>query len=96
LWREQIEAMGDNDRNYLPLWMRTIQEGGMVELDYTPAVVLCYCKVGYSKVIIENIKNSKFKLNDIQFEVDRFVINKVVGYDNSTFVVFRNDRTITT
>ena len=96
LWRDQIKALGTNDRNYLPLWMRTIQDNNIVELDYVPAVVICYCNPGTSYTIMQNIKNSGFSFSDINYDIDRFVINRVTGNLKDTFLIFRNDRTIST
>jgi hypothetical protein len=96
LWRDQIDATGINDRHYLPLWMRTIQDGMMTELDYLPAVPICFCKPGASQTIIANIKNSKFNFNNIYYDIDRFIINEVDGYYTDIYLPFRNDRTVTT
>jgi hypothetical protein len=48
IWRKRLRSMEATrrERNYLPLWMRSIQENSYVELDYVAAVPLCYCKPG--------------------------------------------------
>ena len=43
--RANIKTIGDEERNYLPLWMRTAQTG-FEELDYVTAIPICYCKPG--------------------------------------------------
>jgi len=79
LWRKRINDMGHHERHRLPLWMRTIQDGSMVELDYTPAIVLCYCKIGMADSILLNIQNyistTGFNFNDIDFDIDRYIIS---------------------
>jgi len=92
-WRARIKELGIRDRNYLPLWMRTIQEGSVTELDYVPAVVLCYCKPGQADSIILNIKNSNFNFNQIDYVIDRYIIDSVTGYEADKYIVFKNDRT---
>lgn len=94
LWRSQIKKLGVTDRRYMPLWMRTIQDGSMVELDYIPAIPLCYCKPGKATSIIANIKNSKFNFNNIDYDIDRFIVSEVVDYYKDTIISFRNDRTV--
>lgn len=96
LWRSQIKSLGKTDRHYMPLWMRTIQDGSMIELDYVPAVVLCYCKPGKADTIIANIKNSNFNFNQINYDIDRFIISEVTEYSDNLYLHFRSERTITT
>jgi len=93
LWRKQIRKLGLKDRNYLPLWMRTVQDGSVVELDYQLAAPICFCKPGFSKEIILNIKNSGIDLKQIDFEVDRYIIDSVTGESYDKYIVFNNNRT---
>ena len=85
-WRENSELDQENDgfyteRNYLPLWMRTIQfqNNQTQELGYVPAVVLCYCVPGTATKIKKNIENymnsTGFNFNQLDFTVDRFIID---------------------
>ena len=77
----------------MPLWMRTIQEGQVQELGYVKAVPLCYCKPGEADDILLNIKNSGFDFNQIEYTVDRYIIDSVVGYSKDKYIAFKNDRT---
>mgnify|MGYP003348506962 CR=1 FL=1 len=45
-WRERISQVGASERNFLPLWMRSIQPGTKQQLDFQLAVPICYCKPG--------------------------------------------------
>lgn len=91
-WRMRINDIGLHDRHYLPLWMRTIQDGSMVELDYVPAVTLCYCKPGQSATIILNIKNymksTGFNFNQFDYDIDRYIISSVSEYSNNKYIMF--------
>ena len=95
-WQERIKQVGATERNYLPLWMRSIQPGSMQELGFKLAVPLCFCKVGAADDIILNIKNhlntSDFKFNLIDFTVDRYIIDSVTGQTQDKYLVFRTDR----
>lgn len=93
LWRERIKAIGLKERNYLPLWMRTIQDGSVQELDYIKAIPLCYCKPGMADDILLNIKNRAFDFKQIDYVIDRYIIDSVTGYSADKYIAFKNDRT---
>jgi hypothetical protein len=95
IWRKRLRQDVDarRERNYLPLWMRSIQPGTYVELNYVPAVVLCYCKPGGADEILLNIKNSGFDFKLLDYTIDRYIIDSVDGYYEDKYLVFRNDRT---
>jgi len=95
IWRKRLRAIANarRERNYLPLWMRSIQENSIVEIDYIAAIPLCYCKVGGADEILLNIKNSDFDFKTIDYTIDRYIIDSVDGYYEDKYLVFRNDRT---
>ena len=69
----------------LPLWMTSQQENGST-LGYTQAWVICYTRPGLAKAIKTNIEtNWEYTLNEINFKIDRFSVNKSItyNYDNS-------------
>lgn len=80
------------ERNYLPLWMRSIQPGTKTELGFTLAVPLCYCKVGTADDIILNIKYSNFDFKNLEYTIDRYIIDSVDGQTSDKYLVFKNDR----
>jgi hypothetical protein len=70
-----------NDASILPLWMQSQQVNGNV-LGYTPSWVICYTKPGYSETIKNNIlENWNHSLNEINFKIDRFEIDKSLTWD---------------
>ena len=91
-WQRNIESIGLAERNYLPVWMRTIQPGEKQQLGFKLAVPLCYCKPGTADSIILNIKHSGFDFRTLDYTVDRYIIDSVDGYSNDKYLVFRNDR----
>ena len=100
LWRYRIKNMLDTtkERHYLPLWMRSIQENSVTELDYVAAIPLCFCKPGGADYIMLNIKNyletTTFDLKNLDYTVDRYIIDSVDGgYNTDKYLVFNNDRT---
>ena len=90
--RKKIAAVGDTERNYLPLWMRTPQSFSGVEQGFTKAVPICYCVPGYADNIMLNIKNyintSDFDFNIIDYTVDRIIIDSVVGQTGDKYIAF--------
>jgi hypothetical protein len=95
IWRRNIKTMSDtvSERNYLPLWMRSIQPGNTSEINYVAAVPLCYCKPGGADQILLNIKNNGFDFKQLDYTVDRYIIDSVTGEYTDKYLVFRNDRT---
>lgn len=90
--RRKIKQVGLNSRDFLPLWMRTAQEGSLSELDYVLALPIVYTKPGYSTTIKENILNSGFDFKKIDFEIDRYIIDSTAESSEEQFVLFANYR----
>ena len=91
-WQERLSTVGLSERNYLPLWMRSIPSGSKEQLGYILAVPLCFCKPGTASKILLNIKYSNFNFNTLDYTVDRFTISAVTGYTSDKYLMFRNDR----
>ena len=101
-WRDRLRNWSEGtqtfslERNYLPLWMRSIQPGTRTELDFQLAIPVCYCKVGLADDILLNIKNyletTGFKFNQLDYTADRYIIDSVEGQTQDKYLVFRNDR----
>ena len=87
--RANIKTIGNEERNYLPLWMRTAQTG-FEELDYVTAIPICYCKPGESATIINNIKNYGFDPKIINYDIDRYIVKQTENSDVEKFVLFAN------
>ena len=75
------------DFKLLPRWMTSQQANGST-LGYTPAWVISYCKPGTSAQIKTNIETlwvdalgNPYTLNTINFQLDRFTVDKSVTYD---------------
>lgn len=88
-----LAQQGSSYYKLLPLWMTSQQESGST-LGYTPAWVICYTKPGYSSIVKNNIetlwKNSEGqvnKLNIINFQLDRFTVDKSSTYNWDNYVV---------
>ena len=92
--REQLESIGRSQREYLPLWMRTGQDGNISEIDYVTAIPLAYCKEGESKKIQLNVKNAllngDFDFKTINFDVDRYIVDSASGIQDERYIVFPN------
>lgn len=74
------------DSSVLPLWMRSIQPSGST-VGFISAFVLCYTKPGCSSVIKNNIEMLwDHKLNEIQFTIDRFIIDRSMTYQYNPVV----------
>ena len=79
------------DSRLLPQWMTSQQADGNT-LGYTQAWVICYTKPGFANQIKNNINTlwgkadgTKYTLNMINFNIDRFTVDKsaTYNYDNN-------------
>ena len=96
-WRDRLSKVGLNERNYLPLWMRSVGDGQKEELGYTLAIPLCFCKPGTADTIMIAIKLSGFDFKAIDYTIDRYTINAVLNSQGRVvygdkYLVFKNDR----
>ena len=81
--RKRVEQNLGADYNFriLPLWMTSQQSDGNT-LGFTPAWVICYTKPGYSNIVKNNIINNwPYTLNQINFTIDRFTVDKQITFN---------------
>lgn len=88
--RDNIKATGRGSRDFLPLWMRTPQDGSLSELDYVLAIPLVYTKPGQSQTVKENIANTNFDFKRINYDIDRYIIDSTTGNSNEQYIIFAN------
>jgi len=86
--RKRIAAVGDNDREFLPLWMRSIQDQAAYETGYTKALILCYCQPNSAVNVLARIKASGFDFKAIDFEADRYIIDIIDGSIEDKYLAF--------
>jgi len=86
--RNRIKAVGDSDREFLPLWMRSIQDTSNYETGYVKSLPLCYCLPGTSADVIARIKASNFDFKTIDFESDRYIIDIIDGNIEDKYLAF--------
>ena len=79
--REQVFDNIDQISKILPRWMLSKQENGRI-LGFTPAWVIAYTKPGESSKIAYNINNQfDQQLNEIDFTLDRFILDDNLSDD---------------
>jgi hypothetical protein len=88
--RNKIKNLGETEIEYLPLWMRSSQQGQVDYIGYKTVVPICYCKPGYSERIIANIKNSGFDYSNFNFDIDRYIIDSTTGIGQEQYLLFNN------
>jgi len=86
--RRRIRAVGERDREFLPLWMRSIQTDSFVETGYVKALILCYLQLGQSEKVMSRIKSSGFDFKSIDFTADRYVIDILDGEIEDKYLAF--------
>ena len=86
--RNRIKNIGDRDREFLPLWMRSIQDAQSFEPGYTKALVLCFAKPGRAPSIIARIRANQFDFKQLDFESDRYIIDILDGEIEDKYLAF--------
>lgn len=86
--RDRLESVGNQDRDFLPLWMRSIQDQEAFEPGYTKALILCYAKPGKGIAIKRRIDNSDYDFKNINFEADRYIIDILDGEIQDKYLAF--------
>jgi len=88
--RDRIKEAGNISKDFLPLWMRTGQNGSLTELGYVLAIPLVYTKPGYSEIIAANILNNGFDFKTLDYEIDRYIIDNTTGNSTEQYLLFAN------
>jgi hypothetical protein len=88
--RDNLKNIGETERNFLPLWMRTAQEDSIQELGFVPAIPLCYCKPGTSKIIANAINFNNFDFSQFNLDIDRYLIDSTTGVSDEQYILFAN------
>jgi hypothetical protein len=86
--RARIKAVGDRDREFLPLWMRSIQQGTFVEPGFVKAVILCYLKPGFSPAVLSRIRSKGFDFKTMDFTADRYLIDNIGNESQDKYLAF--------
>lgn len=86
--RQRIRSVGGRDREFLPLWMRSIGEGSITETGYIKSLVLCYVKPGRGESMLSRIRASGFDFQSIDFESDRYLIDSIDGELQDKYFAF--------
>jgi hypothetical protein len=86
--RRRIRDIGERYREFLPLWMRSIQPNTFVEPGYTKAVILAYVKSGSSPSVISRIRSSGFDFKNLDFTADRYLIDALNGELENKYLAF--------
>jgi len=90
--RRRIKALGERDRTFLPLWMRTIQDADFVETGYLSALVICYVKPGNSEKIISRIKaKTKFASRGNWSDIVEYRSGDSVFFDGDYYTAILNN-----
>jgi hypothetical protein len=74
--RDRMKALGHDEWTFLPLWMKTEQDGEVGPLGYIKAVPILYCKPGTSAKLKKRIEDLKLEYKNIDFIIDRYTVSK--------------------
>jgi hypothetical protein len=68
--------------------MRTAQSYSGVVQSFTKAIPICYTVPGGADKILLNIKHSGFDFKDINYTIDRAIIDSVADYIGDKYLMF--------
>lgn len=92
--RDNIKAIGETSRDFLPLWMRTAQADSLTELGYVLALPLVYTKPGFGetvrKSVLEYFQVHNFNFSMIDYEIDRYIVDTTTGRSAEEYILFAN------
>lgn len=75
---------------FLPIWMITPQDKYTPATGFVKAVPICYCLPGEADYILLNIKQSGFDFTQIDYEIDRLIIDTTIGETQERYFKFPN------
>lgn len=89
-----VNTIGYQDKGALPDWMTSRQADGR-QLGFVHAAVLAYVKPGAASLIAYRLKDRNFNLNEIDFTVDRYLLDNKLSenYDVSANAFITSDET---
>jgi hypothetical protein len=88
--RAAIKDIGETEKNFLPLWMRSSQEDTITELGFVNAIPLCYCKPGTAKIIANTIDYLNIDFSRYELDIDRYLIDNAEGNSQEQYILFAN------
>lgn len=80
------------ENEYLPIWMKTPQSRSQSATGFIKAIPICYCNAGDGDYILANIKNSGFDFSELDYEIDRLIVDATIENSQEQFIKFNNQR----
>jgi hypothetical protein len=85
----KIEGTKVQVNEYLrPRFMNTVQADTGSPLGFVLAVPLCYALPGKGYTIVKRVNASEYDFKDINFEIDRLVVEDILGNDGAKYLLF--------
>lgn len=78
------------DDNYRPLWMNTTQDNTGNPIGFVKALPICYVKPGNSDKVLSEIRKSGFDFKNLDFTIDRIIIQNPEGESGDKYIKFVN------
>lgn len=80
------------ENEYLPLWMKTPQSRSQAATGFIKAIPICYCNPGDGDYILENIENSGFDFSELDYEIDRLIVDATMENSQEQFIKFNSQQ----
>jgi hypothetical protein len=76
------------DSNNKPLWMNTSQDGTGNPIGFKKSIPICYVKPGKGDEILSRIKRTNFDFKNLNFTIDRIIIESPKGEVGDKYIKF--------
>ena len=88
--KDNIRAIGESEKNFMPLWMRSSQPNQIAELGLVNAIPLCFCKKDTSSLIAAKLAQKNIDFSEYNIDIDRVIIDSSEGVSDEQYIVFAN------
>ena len=72
--------------------MKTPQNRSQAATGFIKAIPICYCNPGDGDYILENIENSGFDFSELDYEIDRLIVDATMENSQEQFIKFNSQQ----
>ena len=86
--RNAVEKFSTVNYNFVPLYMKTIQDDTKQNLIGKLFHIICFCKPGYADIILERLNQMPMQLKELNFDFERLQYSQNLGQKSYKYLLF--------